>query len=285
MPEFSIIIPTYNRASIIGRAIESVLAQSINNWELIIVDDGSTDGTRDSIEEYLNKKEVVYTWQEHAGASAARNTGIELASGDYLIFLDSDDKLDASLLKELKAGNYNNYDMIFWYVKKIFNDRTLTWKATKLGKMYNGIEASFLSGSVCYRKEVIEDVGGFDPEIHFSENYELGMRISQRENNQTLIIPKILMYYYVSNKNLDHPELTNKLTSLKHLLQKHKKLYLQDSFAYSRLIYQIGFINENLGNKKTALGFYRKASKIRPLYWKPLVKRLIFLFKKIKGDS
>lgn len=280
MPDFSIIIPTHNRASKIGRAIESVLAQSVNNWELIIVDDGSTDGTRDSIDGYLNKKEVIYTYQEHAGASAARNTGIEFSSGDYLIFLDSDDKLDPSLLRELKAGNYNDYEMIFWHIKKIFNDRALTWKATKLGKMYNGIEASFLAGSVCYRKKLIEDVGGFDPELHFSENYELGMRISQREINKTLVIPKILMYYYVSKKDLNPSQLANKLTSLKHLLQKHRKLYLQDSFAYSRLIYQIGFVNEKLGNKKTALEFYRKASKIRRLYWKPLVKRIIFLFKK-----
>lgn len=280
MPEFSIIIPTHNRASRIGRAIESVIAQSTNNWELIIVDDGSTDGTRDSLDGYLNKKEIKYIYQQHAGASAARNTGVEYASANYLIFLDSDDKLDASLLEELKAVNYNDYDMIFWHVKKIFNDRTLTWKATKLGTMYNGIKASFLSGSVCYRKKLIEDVGGFDPELHFSENYELGMRISQRENNETLIIPKIFMYYYVSKKDLDYSELTNKLTSLKHLLQKHKQLYLKDSFAYSRLIYQIGFINEKLGNKKSALEFYHKASKIRFFYWKPLVKRLIFLFKK-----
>ena len=87
---FSVIIPTYNRAGIIGRAIESVLAQTYQNWELIVVDDGSTDNTKEIVMSY-NDERIKYFWKENEERSIARNFGIEKASGDYISFLDDDD--------------------------------------------------------------------------------------------------------------------------------------------------------------------------------------------------
>jgi len=91
-PFFSIIVPTYNRAHLISKAIESVIAQSFVNWELIIVDDGSTDKTMDLIASYQEKDtRIRYIYQENAERSAARNNGIDHAKGEYICFLDSDD--------------------------------------------------------------------------------------------------------------------------------------------------------------------------------------------------
>lgn len=89
-PFFSVILPTFNRAAQISNAIESVLTQSYNNWELIIIDDGSTDNTEQIVRSYVDDK-IIYLYQENAERSAARNKGIELASGSYICFVDSDD--------------------------------------------------------------------------------------------------------------------------------------------------------------------------------------------------
>jgi glycosyltransferase involved in cell wall biosynthesis len=90
MPYFSVIIPTYNRASRIAKAIDSVLAQSFEDWELIIIDDGSTDETKEQVDQYEDNR-ITYIFQENAERGAARNKGVKNAKGVYVFFLDSDD--------------------------------------------------------------------------------------------------------------------------------------------------------------------------------------------------
>ena len=87
---FSVVIPSYNRASLIRRSIDSVLSQSVTDFEIIIVDDGSTDNTEEVIKT-IGDPRVVYLKQENKGATAARNNGVRHAKGDYVSFLDSDD--------------------------------------------------------------------------------------------------------------------------------------------------------------------------------------------------
>lgn len=91
MPRVSVIIPTYNRADILDRAINSVLGQTFNDLELIVVDDGSTDDTPELIAQYEDPRLTFIEHEENRGGSVARNTGIAHATGDYLAFLDSDD--------------------------------------------------------------------------------------------------------------------------------------------------------------------------------------------------
>lgn len=91
-PYFSIITPTYNRAWCIQRAIKSVLSQNFKNWELIIVDDGSTDNTKGIVEKYLTDSRIKYFYKENGGVGSARNYGIENICGEIVLFLDSDDE-------------------------------------------------------------------------------------------------------------------------------------------------------------------------------------------------
>ena len=93
-PTVSVIIPTYNRAHLVGRAIKSVLNQTYRDFEIIVVDDGSTDNTKDIIKEFQKKdKRIKYIpYEKNKGGSAARNTGIKAAKGEYIAFLDSDDE-------------------------------------------------------------------------------------------------------------------------------------------------------------------------------------------------
>ncbi len=102
MPEVSVIIPTYNRAEYVTQAIDSVLAQTYTDYEIIVVDDGSTDKTREVLEPYMDK--IAYIYQENTGVSAARNRGIKAAKGDWVAFLDSDDEwLPGKLTVQIRA--------------------------------------------------------------------------------------------------------------------------------------------------------------------------------------
>jgi len=91
MTRVSVVVPTYNRADVLSRAIDSVLAQTVTDVELIVVDDGSTDDTQDRLRSYDDPRLTVLRHPENRGGSAARNTGIEAATGEYVAFLDSDD--------------------------------------------------------------------------------------------------------------------------------------------------------------------------------------------------
>ena len=106
---FSIIIPTFNRKSFLRVAIDSVLAQTYENFELIIVNDGSTDSTKDMIKTYSDPR-IVYVYQENQGVSSARNTGLSKATGNFIAFLDSDDKwVKEKLAKSVEyIGKYPN---------------------------------------------------------------------------------------------------------------------------------------------------------------------------------
>ena len=99
---FSIITPVYNRETTIGASIDSVLAQTFDQWELILVDDGSTDRTSDICKAYAQKDaRICYVHKDNGGVSSARNRGIEEANGEYILFLDSDDSLTENALMDL----------------------------------------------------------------------------------------------------------------------------------------------------------------------------------------
>lgn len=104
MFSFSIIIPTYNRADLLPLAIKSVLAQTMPDWELIIVDDGSTDETRQSVAPFLHDARIRYLYKENEGRSVARNTGAAVAQHPWLLFLDSDDELTPNALADHQSS-------------------------------------------------------------------------------------------------------------------------------------------------------------------------------------
>ena len=115
---FSIIIPTCNRAAFLPKAIESVLAQTYTDWELIIVDDGSTDNTREVVSQYKDKR-ITYIYQENAERSAARNNGIVHAKGEYVCFLDSDDYYMDSFLNDLNQVIVENDNEPYLYFHNV----------------------------------------------------------------------------------------------------------------------------------------------------------------------
>src|SRR5688572_15780741 len=97
----SIVIPTYNRAHLISRAIASVINQTFGEWELIIADDGSTDNTQEVVKGFLHDSRIRYYKKGNSGAAESRNAGVKIASGNYVSFLDSDDEADPFWMEKM----------------------------------------------------------------------------------------------------------------------------------------------------------------------------------------
>lgn len=129
MLSFSIIIPTYNRAHILPRTIASVLTQTYTNWECIIVDDGSTDNTKELIASYTDPR-ITYIYQTNAERSAARNNGICHAQGEYICFLDSDDEYLPEHLEvlEREIKNINSPIKGMYFTNAVFSQAGSMWK-------------------------------------------------------------------------------------------------------------------------------------------------------------
>lgn len=274
----SFVIPTYNKATSIGKSIESIQMQDTLDWELIIIDDGSTDETFDEVTRYLTDDRISYFYQINQGVSVARNTGAGIAKGKYLVFLDSDDIFLPNFFKELKFAGFDGYDLIFWQVKKIVDGIISISKPRDLGKLYNNVTATFLAGSVCYKKSLFQKAGGFDPNILFGENYELGLRICQEENLKIKHINKPLLQYTINTKNRISNSIINRLRSAIYQYKKHKELYEQDPKANAEMNYIIGYTLEKSNKRTAAIKMYIKAWNARPGKIKPLLKILYLTF-------
>ena len=119
-PKISVIIPIYNAENYVGRCIESVQAQTYNNWQMILVDDGSKDKSLEICQKYADVDDrISVIHQENAGPGIARNTGIAKASGNYVVFIDSDDYIEKDYFQLLAK---HNEDVVFINVRNVDKD-------------------------------------------------------------------------------------------------------------------------------------------------------------------
>jgi glycosyltransferase involved in cell wall biosynthesis len=178
--KFSIIIPTYNRAVFLPKAIESVLAQTYNDWELIIVDDGSTDNTKEVVAHY-NDNRIIYIYQENAERSAARNNGVAHAGGEYVCFMDSDNIL---LPNRLQLLSETITDTACYYTDIEYRNDEKGTSVLKTGRQYPYpmdvdmlIQDIIATPQICCAREILQK-HQFNPSISIGEDMELLFRIT-----------------------------------------------------------------------------------------------------------
>lgn len=136
-PKFSIIVPVYNTEKYLKRCLDSIKSQTFKDYEVIIVNDGSTDNSSDIISKYSYK--VIN--QENQGLSMARNNGVKTSIGDYLIFLDSDDYIEKDLLEEINNSLSNNPDLVRYQIKEVFDNKSdINYEEISFDNK-NGVEA------------------------------------------------------------------------------------------------------------------------------------------------
>ncbi len=187
MTTVSVIIPTYNRASYIGEAIDSVLTQIFRDWELIVVDDGSTDDTAKVLEKYRRQDpRIHYVRQKNAGSSRARNTAITHISGKYVAFLDDDDRWLPKKLEMQVQFMESNPTIGFCYMRfQIYKKVGNKLEKGKLFPEFLATEFEELSDvfiapcSVLIRKSHLDEVEWFGPQYNRCEDFDLWLRLGQ----------------------------------------------------------------------------------------------------------
>lgn len=189
--QFSVIIPLYNKAETIGRAIRSVLNQKYSDFELIVVDDGSTDHGADIVRGFHDPR-IRLIQQENGGVSKARNTGIEAAKYDYLTFLDADDEYLSKFLIEIEHLLKKFPRATFWgtayYIRReseficsSTNNNTET-EITDYFKISSKTSPLICSSSVCIRKETLNLIGRFPEGICSGEDLITWARVASKGN-------------------------------------------------------------------------------------------------------
>ncbi|MDL0429703.1 glycosyltransferase [Marinobacter sp. TBZ242] len=187
MAAISVITPTYNRAGFIGEAVSSVLAQTYQDLELIIVDDGSVDDTRAVVDAFLADKRVRYFYQENQGQSSARNFALAQSDGEFIAFLDSDDIWSLDKLEKQVAVFDANPDIDVVHGDEAMVDEQGVVISLENMTRYSGhISRQLLADNsvsittALVKRRCFDEMGGFDTSVGVADDYELWLRFSAK---------------------------------------------------------------------------------------------------------
>jgi len=285
-PYFSIIIPTYNRAGFIEKTVKSVLNQTYTNFELIVVDDGSTDNTKEIVTS-INDKKIRYYWKENAERGAARNFGIKKAKGEYITFLDSDDLFYTNHLKEaLKYITKNKPDVCFqgYEIINKNNKNKQVFPKQNINKLLL-VQGNIMSCHGVFLKNEIAEQNLFNEDYLLSglEDYELWLRISAQHN---ILHNPIITSCLINHENRSVLEFNKEKLIKKNILfleyifrnefsskyfKPHKNYIISNTYSYIAL----HLVLSNF--KKDGIVYFYKSIKKRPS--KLFTKRSLAIFK------
>jgi len=307
MTKVSVIIPTYNRGRYVTKAIDSVLAQTYKDYEIIVVDDGSTDNTRDILASYRDKIRCIY--QENMGASAARNTGIRASTGEWIAFLDSDDEWLPDKLSIQMADISARPDLCAHITNVTFilpNGGSVSLFEVRNFEKYSG--DSFVIGrpflyvlnygiavmsSFVVRRDDLFNAGLFDTKISVSVDKDLFLRVALQGKWGCSCV-ELVKYYRrdepgVSVTRKFGGEKISRYESAVYILDKIKnnlnldkeeKHFLVKSL--SSWIFQLGIQQQKIGCEREARANFIKSLSINRS-WKSLIRYLLTLFPEMAG--
>lgn len=293
-----IITPTYNRENLIHRPIESIISQKYKNWKLIIVDDGSTDNTKEILEPYLKKfgDKIIYKYQENSGSGSARNIGIELVlksnykEDDLILFLDSDDALLSGAF-DFVLGKKKENPKIKSFAFSYENDSGKRTTILKESEMILGFK------EIVSKKYVKNDTLNFfqvaifkDYKLRYNEKINGGECLlfwNIYKKYKTLFSDKILAIYYQDAENsLIRSSLTlKKISNIRDLNNKIFESFEVDLLEINKkYLGEIYFVSARaevlLGRKKKSFEYFLKGISINPLDFKRIFIYLISFFDK-----
>ena len=292
-PFFSIVIPTYNCAELLHRALKSVFSQSFQNFEVIIIDNSSTDDTKNVLNSFSDKRLNVLSVKNNGIIAYSRNKGIEKAKGKWIAFLDSDDVWNPEKLIKIKESINQNQDAILfchdeWHVINGKIKSQLKY-GPEVPKMYERLlfRGNCLSTSaICLRRDIAKITGGFSERIDFItvEDYEYWIRLSKE--GKFIFLNQVLGEWHTHGKNYSDNAITHANAYLSvvkfHLTnwtKKNKISMLQKNRKLSKFYTNAGRIVQKGKVFPLAIQFSFNAIKKNPLQLKAW---LILIFSLLK---
>ena len=277
-PFVTVVIPTFNHAKLLRRALDSVVAQTFDNWEAIVINNFSTDETIEVVESYQDDRIKLINFKNNGVIAASRNQGIKNARGTYIAFLDSDDNWYAEKLQKCVEYASQGAQFICHGEKWINSDistREIMYgpanRATYLSLLFRGNCIS--TSATCIETALLRSVDGFDEstEIVTAEDYDLWMRLAAT-NPKTVFIPEILGEFHRLSDSASSAVLRN-LSSEKIVLQKH--FAKQPKNVLNRLKQRHRFAIANYGaarqlshQPRRALVLFFSAIRLSPVFTK-----------------
>ena len=278
---FSVVIPVFNKEKYINETILSVLNQTYDNYEIIIINDASTDNSLKIIEEVISDKAVIINNKNNLGLSASRNIGFEASSDKFVAFLDGDDVWDKNFLKEINELiiNFPKESIFGTYYKENYNGKILypkiNIKEKLLGTKFvvkNFFEANLrrliiTQSCLVFKKNIFDTVGLYNPEITFAEDIDFYIRCFQNFNlaysYQTYHMQRKMVHKSISNSktdNLNYP-LLDKYLGVSDELNRFINFY---NYCFCRR-------KKNEGSKKSMI-YYRNKIRFR---WIGFLKTIV----------
>lgn len=269
MDKVSVIIPCYKQASFLSESLQSVVNQTYENWECIIVDDGSPDDTKEIAEKWCTKdSRIHYLNQQNGGLSSARNFGIQNAKSDFILTLDADDKYEKTFIeKALKIFDENSkIGVISSWVVRFKDDKEIAIIKPNGKTIEDFLFQNACNGTSLFRKKCWLDVGGYDESMKNGyEDWDFYIRVCSI-GWQVYVIPELLFYYRQHTFSMRLDAYANHDVAIKkYLYSKHKELYLNN---YDKMIehflYTIDLEKRNVIKTKNKIDYKVGSLLLRP---------------------
>ena len=270
-PKVTVIIPTHNRANLLTRAVQSVLSQTFTNYEIIIIDDYSSDDTQEIVAEFDVPSIRSFRHDQSRGASAARNTGIAQARGEYIAFLDDDDEWLPMKLQEqveLIEASSPNVALVYGWLDRI-NDSNHRMKRGPRKHTHGDAFDALLSlttiaptSTLLVRSSAVRDIGGFDESLPRGNDADFISRISRRY--EIVVLPKVIVKYHTDHGHSrisdNSPEnLANHVKYINTHLKNFSADLNERPRVLSTVLRQLAIVEMMRANRGTALSIYIKA--------------------------
>jgi len=226
MIEVSVIIPTYNCRAYIQDSLNSVLNQSFVDYEIIIIDDGSGDDTRETIGPYLKNEKIHYFYQKNKGLPGARNEGIRKARGNYILCLDADDELAPDAMQKLVESAKNNNSQ--WVISDIFrveNKFSIIQRAVLPSKnpLMDVLTQKAHFRSCFYSKKALQNIGMYDERQKYYEDWELYVRLIETQVPYSYVSQPLYFYKIRKSSITKQSKLKRNFLYIEQIYKKHFK--------------------------------------------------------------
>ncbi len=271
MPKVSVIIPTYNRAHLIGRAIQSVLDQTYQNFEIIVVDDASTDETEELVKSFSDNRINYVRHQKNKGGSAARNTGIRAAKGEFIAFFDSDDEwlveklkkqIDKFRMSSKKVGViYCGHCIVGEETQEVVDEVIFSLRGNvflNLLKMCITPGSSLVVRRYCFRK-----AGFFDEALPSCQDWDMWIRLSRYYEFD--FIPEILVKYHLHGTRIS-TDLNARIQGIEAVLKKYRVNLSEYPSILSSHLHGLGRLHCIKGNRKMGRMYFWKVIELNPFH-------------------